>query len=163
MGSISPAKLGKSALTLAIMVGILGVGFGESLYEKACYLNFLALESFPTMNPFEREQLISQIDYEDESGLKHRLFVFETPIGEQMSSCRVVATDQDYRVTSTWNANRSDRLLNVGFMQHTDPPILELVRHTPDQSSLVCEHFCLNMGVLQNYDYQPTRESSVPQ
>lgn len=161
MGSISPAKLGKSALTIAIMVGILGVGFGESLYKKACYVNFLALESFPTLNPMHREHLITEIDYEDQSGLKHRLFVFETPVNDQVSSCRVVATDENYRVTSTWNADRNDKLLNVGFMQHTNPPVLELVRHTPDETALICEHFCLNMGVLQNYDYKSNKDAPV--
>ncbi|PQO27072.1 hypothetical protein [Blastopirellula marina] len=156
MSKFSAAQIGKTALTIVIMTGVLGVAFGESVYKKACYLNFLALESFPTMNPMQRDKLVSQIDYEDEIGLKHRLFVFESPIDEEKSSCRVLVTDEDYRVTSSWNADRSDKLLNVGFMDHTHPPVLEIVRCSDENNSLVCEHLCLHMGVLQSFEYKPT-------
>lgn len=156
MSKFSAAQIGKTALTLVIMTSVLGVAFGESAYRKACYLNFLALESFPTMNPLRRDKLVSQIEYEDEIGLKHRLFVFESPIDGEKSSCRVLVTDEDYRVTSSWNADRSDKLLNVGFMNHTNPPVLEIVRCNDDENALVCEHLCLHMGVLQSFQYKPS-------
>ncbi len=155
MRKFSTAQIGKTVLTFVIMAGVLGVAFGESAYQKARYLNFLALESFPTMNPLQRDKLISQIDYEDEIGLKHRLFVFESPISKEKSTCRVLVTDEDYHVTSSWNADRTNKLLNVGFMDHTNPPVLEIVRCSDDKSALVCEHLCLHMGVLQSFEYKP--------
>ncbi|RCS52911.1 hypothetical protein DTL42_08800 [Bremerella cremea] len=156
MRKFSTAQIGKTVLTFVIMAGVLGVAFGESAYKKACYLNFLTLESFPTMNPLQRDKLVSQIDYEDQIGVKHRLFVFESPTGKDKLACRVLVTDENYHVTSSWNADRKDKLLNVGFMQHSDPPVLEIVRCNEDKNALVCEHLCLHMGVLQSFEYKPS-------
>lgn len=157
MRNFSAAQIGKTVLTFVIMAGVMGVAFGQSAYEKVCYLNFLALESFPTMNPLQRDKLVSQLEYEDEIGLKHRLFVFESPTGKDKSTCRVLVTDENYHVTSSWNADRTDKLLNVGFMNHADPPVLEIVRCNEDKNSLVCEHLCLHMGVLQSYEYKSNK------
>lgn len=161
MRKLFTAQFGKTALTFVIMAGVLSVAFGESVYDKACYLNFLALESFPTMNPLQRDKLVSQIDYEDEIGLKHRLFVFESPVNNQKSTCRVLVTDENYNVTSSWNADRTNKLLNVGFMKHTSPPVLEIVRCSNASDSLSCEHLCLHMGVLQSFEYKPSKSHVI--
>lgn len=163
MGKITPAQFAKSAVTILIMVGILGVAFGESLYRKATYVTFLTTESFPTMNPLYRDKLISENSYTDEGGIKHRLFVFEADAGDNATTCRVVVTDENYHVTSSWNADRSNKLLNVGFMEHTSPPVLEIVRHDTDTRSLTCEHLCLHMGVLQAYQYRARDKSMMTQ
>ncbi len=163
MGKISPAQFAKSAVTIAIMVGILGVAFGDSLYRKANYLTFLTTESFPTMNLLQRDKLVSQNSFTDEGGITHRLFVFESDAGSDTTTCRVVVTDEDYHVTSSWNADRSNKLLNVGFMEHTSPPVLEIVRHDSQKRALTCEHLCLHMGVLQAYQYRPRDKSIVTQ
>lgn len=163
MGKISPAQFAKSAITVVIMVGILGVAFGDSLYRKASYVTFLTTESFPTMNPLYRDKLVSQNSFTDEGGIMHRLFVFESDGGDGTTTCRVVVTDQDYHVTSSWNADRSNKLLNVGFMEHTSPPVLEIVRHDSNKRALTCEHLCLHMGVLQAYQYRPRDKAVVTQ
>ncbi|PQO36934.1 hypothetical protein C5Y96_07160 [Blastopirellula marina] len=163
MGKISPAQFAKSAITVVIMVGILGVAFGESLYRKANYVTFLTTESFPTMNLLYRDKLVSENSFTDEGGIKHRLFVFESEDHGGTSTCRVVVTDEDYHVTSTWNADRTNKLLNVGFMEHTSPPVLEIVRHDSNKSALTCEHLCLHMGVLQAYQYRPRDKSIMTQ
>jgi len=161
MGKISPAQLAKSTLTVVIMVGILGVAFGDSLNRKANYVTFLTTESFPTMNPLHRDKLVSQNKFTDEGGVTHRLFVFESAASGGTTTCRVVVTDDDYHVTSSWNADRADKLLNVGFMEHTSPPVLEIVRHDTSKRALICEHLCLHMGVLQAYQYRPREERPV--
>lgn len=163
MGKISPAQFAKSAITVVIMVGILGVAFGESLYNKANYVTFLTTESFPTMNPLQRDKLVSQNSFTDEGGITHRLFVFESEGQDGTSTCRVVVTDAGYHVTSSWNADRANKLLNVGFMEHTSPPVLEIVRHDSNKSSLTCEHLCLHMGVLQAYQYRSHGKGMVTQ
>lgn len=161
MGKISPVQFAKSALTVVVMVGILGVAFGESVYRKATYATFLATESFPTMNPLYRDKLVSQNSFTDEGGITHRIFVFESDAGDNTTTCRVVVTDRDYNVTSSWNADRANKLLNVGFMEHTSPPVLEIVRHDSDKRALICEHLCLHMGVLQAYQYRPREKGPV--
>ncbi len=130
MGKMTAAQFAKSAITVAIMAGILGVAFGESLAKKANYVTFMATESYPTMNLLHRDKLISENSFEDEGGYMHRLFVFESADStEKKTTCRVVVTDENYHVTSSWNADRNEKLLNVGFMEHTSPPVLEIVRH----------------------------------
>lgn len=163
MGKISPAQFAKSAITVVIMVGILGVAFGESLYHKANYVTFLTTESFPTMNPLHRDKLVSENSFTDEGGITHRLFVFESEGSGGTSTCRVVVTDENYHVTSSWNADRADKLLNVGFMEHTSPPVLEIVRHDSNKRALTCEHLCLHMGVLQAYQYRPRDKGILTQ
>ncbi|MBA2113269.1 hypothetical protein [Bremerella alba] len=163
MAKISTAQFAKSALTVVMMVGILGVAFGESVYRKANYVTFLTTESFPTMNPLHRDKLVSQNSFTDEGGIMHRLFVFESDAEGETTTCRVVVTDQDYQVTSSWNADRSNKLLNVGFMEHTSPPVLEIVRHDSTKRALTCEHLCLHMGVLQAYEYRPREDGPIAQ
>ncbi|MEW4455386.1 hypothetical protein AB1L30_22140 [Bremerella sp. JC817] len=155
MGNTSTAQFLKSSLTVIIMVGVLGVAFGESLYRKANYMTFLAIESFPTLNLLHRDKLVSENKFEDEGGMVHRLFVFESASSDAKNTCRVVVTDENYHVTSSWNADRDEKLLNVGFMEHTSPPVIEIVRHDASKRALVCEHLCLHMGVLQAYQYKP--------
>lgn len=161
MGKISPAQFAKSAITVVIMVGILGVAFGESLYRKANYVTFLTTESFPTMNPLHRDKLVSENSFTDEGGITHRLFVFESDATGGTTTCRVVVTNDDYHVTSSWNADRANKLLNVGFMEHTSPPVLEIVRHDSKKRALTCEHLCLHMGVLQAYQYRPRENGPI--
>lgn len=154
MGIGSAAQFLRSAATAIVMLGILGVAFGESVVDKANYWKFLAIESYPSFNLMDRDKLVSEKYFRDEGGAEHRVFVFESnPNGDQ-STCRVVVTDENYRVTSSWNSNRVDRLLNVGFMEHTSPPVLEIVRHDSSRRELVCEHLCLHLGVLQAFSYQ---------
>ena len=154
MGIGSAAQFLRSAATAIVMLGILGVAFGESVMEKTNYWKFLVIESYPSFNLMERDKLISEKHFRDEAGTEHRVFVFESnPTGDK-STCRVVVTDKNYRVTSSWNSNRDDRLLNVGFMEHTSPPVLEIVRHDYSRRELVCEHLCLHLGVLQAFSYQ---------
>ncbi|MBI1249649.1 hypothetical protein GC197_17630 [bacterium] len=163
MGKLSTANVLKSLLTVAIVVGVLVLAFGESLHRKATYLSFLAVESFPTLNLLKREMLVAQNQFEDEDGVRHHVFVFESESSQadNKNHCRVVVTNDNYEVTSSWNADRDQKLLNVGFMEHTSPPVLEIVRHDERKQSLVCEHLCLHMGVLQTFEYRARNRPTV--
>ena len=162
MGKLSTAKLLKSLLTVTIVVGVLVLAFGESLHRKAIYISFLAVESFPTLNLFQRDKLVAENHFEDEDGVTHHLFVFESQNSDKKNHCRVVVTNDDYQVTSSWNADRDEKLLNVGFMEHTSPPVVEIVRHDEGKQSLVCEHLCLHMGVLQTFEYRARNRPVTP-
>lgn len=157
MGTGSASQFMRSALTGLVLLGILGVAFGESVVQKANYWTFLTIESHPSFNPLKRDKLVSEKRFSDEAGVVHRVFVFESNPTNEKTTCRVVVTDDNFRVTSSWNSDRADRLLNVGFMEHTTPPVLEIVRHDSLRSELVCEHLCLHLGVLQAFSYQNGR------
>lgn len=154
MGIGSANQYVRSALGGIVILGILGVAFGESVVQKANYWTFRTIEAYPTFNLLDRDKLVSEMRFYDEAGTAHRVFVFESNPTAAKTTCRVVVTDDNFRVTSSWNSDRVDRLLNVGFMEHTTPPVLEIVRHDSLKRELVCEHLCLHLGVLQPFSYK---------
>lgn len=154
MGSSNLAQLGRSALAAGIVLGILGVAFGESFLEKAAYWQFRAAEVYPSLSFRERDRLVTEKTYQTADGRLQRIFVFASTSGDDKQTCRVVVTDDKYRVVSSLSFDHPNRLINVGFMAHAQPPILEMVRHDVDQHRLICQHLTLDAGVLQSFHYK---------
>jgi len=144
----------RNAAAILALATLFLVGFGDDLLKQVNYWRFRAVESRIGVAFLNNEKLVSEKVYETEEGETQRLFVYESNSAHKSrKTCRILLTDANYRVLSSWDRDNSGELISIGLMTTVSPPVVEVV-HRNEKQEVLCEHLCMHQGVLHPYSFR---------